>query len=57
MFTEINGLVFRKKIIKNDSTIEMNGLKIDQGNTDLISFAIVNSKKKYPFWIEVYKTN
>ncbi|MDC1456695.1 arylsulfatase [Flavobacteriaceae bacterium] len=58
LFTEINNRVYSKKIDKAiNNTLEMNNISIDNSEFDLISFLKLDSKKIYPFWIEIYKQN
>ena len=58
LFTEINNRVYSKKIDKAiNNTLEMNNISIDNSDFDLISFLKLDSKKIYPFWIEIYKQN
>ena len=58
LFTEINNRVYSKKTDKAiNNTLEMNNISIDNSEFDLISFLKLDSKKIYPFWIEIYKQN
>lgn len=58
LFTEINNRVYSKKSDKAiNNTLEMNNISIDNSEFDLISFLKLDSKKIYPFWIEIYKQN
>lgn len=58
LFTEINNRVYSKRTDKAiNNTLEMNNISIDNRDFDLISFLKLDSKKIYPFWIEIYKQN
>ena len=56
MFTEINNVVYSKKYdsIVNDIVV-MKKIKIEENNTDFISFFRSGNQKIYPFWVEINK--
>ena len=56
MFTEINNIVYSKKYDSIvDDIVVMKKIKIEENNSDFISFFKSGNQKIYPFWVEIYK--